>query len=56
VEVCKAAIDRYFAERNEPVRENPRPAGRIIWGKEDAPNRFSASNNCKGAKYQCFGF
>ena len=55
VEVCKAAIDRYFAERNEHFRANPRRAGRLIWGKEHAPSRFSASNNCKSPKYQYFG-
>ena len=34
VEVCKAAIDRYFAERNAFFLANPKRAGRIIWGKE----------------------
>src|SRR5438874_146907 len=29
---CKAAIDRYFAERNTFFRANPKKAGRIIWG------------------------
>jgi len=51
----KAAIDRYFAERNAFFLANPRRAGRIIWGKEATPSRFSASNNCKSAKYQYFG-
>ena len=51
VEVCKAAIDRYFAERNEHFRENPRRAGRVIWGEERSPSRFSASNNCKDPRY-----
>jgi transposase len=55
VKVCKAAIDRYFAERNAFFLANPRRAGRIIWGKEAAPSRFSASNNCKSPKYQYFG-
>jgi transposase len=55
VEVCKAAIDRYFAERNAFFLANPKRAGRIIWGKEATPSRFSASNNCKSAKYQYFG-
>lgn len=55
VEVCKAAIDRYFAERNAFFLANPRRAGRIIWGKEATPSRFSASNNCKSPKYQYFG-
>jgi transposase len=55
VETCKAAIDRYFAERNEQFRVNPRRAGRIIWGREIAPSRFSASHNCKSPKYQYVG-
>jgi hypothetical protein len=52
VEACKAAIDTYFAERNAFFRANPKRAGRIIWGKENAPSRFSASNNCKSPRYQ----
>jgi hypothetical protein len=55
VEVCKAAIDRYFAGRNAFFLANPRRAGRIIWGKEATPSRFSASSNCKSPKYQYFG-
>jgi hypothetical protein len=54
-EVCKAAIDRYFAERNSFFLASPRRAGRIIGGKEATPSRFSASNNCKNPKYQPFG-
>jgi hypothetical protein len=34
VEECNAAIDRYFAERNEAYRRNPRRAGEKIWGEE----------------------
>jgi hypothetical protein len=56
LEACKAAIDRFFAERNAFFRANPKKAGRIIWGKESIPSRFSASNNCKNPKYQYFGF
>jgi hypothetical protein len=56
VEVCQAAIDRYFAERNEFFKANPKRAGHIIWGKEQAASRFSASNNCKSPKYQFYGF
>jgi hypothetical protein len=55
VEVCKAAIDGYFAERNAFFLANPRRAGRIILGKEATPNCFSASSNCKSPKYQYFG-
>ncbi|MBR0708638.1 IS630 family transposase [Bradyrhizobium liaoningense] len=44
---AKAAIDRYFEERNEHFRANPRRAGNKIWGKERVPAEFSQSNNCK---------
>lgn len=46
-EEAKAAIDRYFEDRNEHFRANPRRAGNKIWGKERVPAEFSASNNCK---------
>lgn len=44
---ARAAIDRYFEERNEHFRTNPRRAGNRIWGKERVPPEFSPSNNCK---------
>jgi hypothetical protein len=53
VEVCKAAIDRYFAERNAYFRANPKRAGKKIWGLENSPSVFSPSNNCKAPK-RCF--
>ena len=53
VEVCKAAIDRHFADRNAFFRANPRRAGRKIWGQENTPSEFSASNNCKD-RHRCF--
>jgi hypothetical protein len=31
---AKAAIDRYFADRNEQFRKSPKPAGKWIWGNE----------------------
>jgi hypothetical protein len=34
VEEAMAAIDRYFAERNEHFRQHPKRAGKKIWGKE----------------------
>jgi transposase len=43
----KAAIDRYFVERNRQFHENPRRAGKLIWGKELVPAVFSDSHNCK---------
>jgi transposase len=44
---ARAAIDRYFDERNKHFREHPRRAGNKIWGKERVPPEFSQSNNCK---------
>jgi hypothetical protein len=46
-EEAKAAIDRYFEERNRHFKEHPRKAGNKIWGKERTPAKFSQSNNCK---------
>jgi len=34
VEECMAAITRHFTERNQWYMENPKRAGRKIWGKE----------------------
>ena len=50
VDDAKAAIDRYFLERNAHFRKNPRKAGNKIWGKEQVPSRFSVSHNCKDPK------
>jgi len=47
VENCRIAIDRYFAERNEAYRMNPKRAGKKIWGKELVQPCFTPSNNCK---------
>jgi transposase len=47
VEEAKAAIDRYFCERNAHFKSNPRRAGGKLWGSEPAPVEFSLSNNCK---------
>jgi transposase len=52
VEDCKAAIDRYFAERNEAYRRNPRRAGKKIWGKELVKPCFAPSNNCKDPNWR----
>ena len=53
VETAKAAIDRHYADRNAHFRANPKRAGRKIWGKENTPSAFSASNNCKD-RHRCF--
>jgi transposase len=47
VSSARAAIDRYFQERNEYFMKNPRRAGKKIWGKEIVPSRFNESQNCK---------
>ncbi len=48
----KAAIDRYFADRNRQFRENPKRAGNRIWGKELVPAVFSDSHNCKDPRWR----
>jgi len=47
LEEAKAAIDRYFEERNAYFKAHPRKAGNKIWGRERTPAEFSPSNNCK---------
>jgi hypothetical protein len=50
VDAAKAAINRYFRERNSYFKENPKRAGNRIWGDELVPSKFSESNNCKSPK------
>jgi len=52
VDECKNAIDRYFEERNQNYKENPKKAGNEIWGKELVEPVFQASNNCKDPKWR----
>ena len=52
VDEAKAAIDRYFAERNDRFQKHPRRAGKKIWGKEREPAVFSEANNCKDPRYR----
>lgn len=52
VEECKLAIDRYFVERNQVFLENPKRAGKTIWGEEVVCPMFKESNNCKDPKYR----
>lgn len=52
VDEAKAAIDRYFEERNRHFREHPRRAGNRIWGKERVPPEFAEGNNCKDPRYR----
>jgi transposase len=52
VEDCKTAIDKYFAERNEAFRRNPRRAGQKIWGNEIVRPWFAPTNNCKDPNWR----
>ena len=52
VDECKIAIDRYFTERNKDFIENPKRAGKKIWGKEVVCPIFKEDNNCKDPKYR----
>lgn len=52
VEEAKAAIDRYFAERNAHFLENPRRAGGAIWNQERVPSAFKEGQNCKNARFR----
>jgi transposase len=49
---ARAAIDRYFEERNVQFKEHPRRAGKKIWRKEREPAAFSDANNCKDPRYR----
>lgn len=49
---ARAAIDRYFADRNQYFRENPKRAGKRIWGEERVPPAFTESNNCKDPRWR----
>ena len=50
VSAAQSAIDRYFRDRNEHFRNNPKRAGNKIWGKEVVPSKFSEAHNCKNAR------
>lgn len=52
VTAAQTAIDRYFDERNQYYKENPKRAGKKIWGLERNSAEFSASNNCKDPDYR----
>jgi hypothetical protein len=52
VEVAKAAIDRYFAERNDHFQKHPRRAGKKLWGAERVGPEFNEANNCKDPGWQ----
>jgi hypothetical protein len=52
VSEAKAAIDRYFKDRNEYFLKNPKRAGKKIWGKELVPAVFKEGQNCKNASWR----
>ena len=51
VEAAKAAIDRYFSERNDHFQKHPRRAGKKLWGKERVEPEFNEANNCKDPRW-----
>ena len=52
VDDAKAAINRYFDERNAHFKNHPRRAGHKIWRKERETAVFSEANNCKDPRYR----
>ena len=52
VQECKAAINMYFAERNQAFMRHPRRAGNKIWGKEQVEAVFREENNCKDPRWR----
>jgi len=52
LEQAKSAIDRYLCERNVHFQQNPRRAGKKIWGQEREPAMFDVGNNCKDPHYR----
>jgi transposase len=52
MEAAKAAIDRYFEDRNANFLQHPKRAGKKIWGDEREPAAFSDANNCKDPRYR----
>ena len=52
LEDAKAAVDRYFGERNEYFRKHPKRAGLKIWGRERVPPAFREGQNCRNPRYR----
>jgi transposase len=44
---CRTAIDNYFTKRNRYYQENPKKAGKKIWGKEKVKPVFDKANICR---------
>ena len=51
VEAAKAAIDRYFSERNDHFKKHPQRAGKKLWGNERVEPEFNLANNCKDPRW-----
>jgi hypothetical protein len=51
VDETREAIDRYFAERNNHFKKNPKRAGKKIWGCERVPAAFNERQNCKDPRW-----
>jgi hypothetical protein len=49
---AKAAIDRYFAERNLHFQQNPKRAGNKIWKNERVAGTFQEGQNCKNPRFR----
>ena len=52
MDAAKAAIDRYFEDRNANFQQHPKRAGKKIWDGEREPSVFSDANNCKDPRYR----
>ena len=52
IDDAKAAFDRYFEERNDHYQQNPKRAGKKIWGEERVASEFSEAHNCKDPRYR----
>lgn len=52
VEECKTAIDKYFSDRNEYYKKNPKRAGNKIWGKEKIEPVFDETKNSKDPRWR----
>lgn len=52
VNECQCAINRYFEDRNQFFRENPKRAGNKIWGKELAVPIFNEAATFKDARWR----
>jgi transposase len=52
IDEAKAAIDLYFENPNGQFQQNPKRAGKKIWGQEREDAEFSDANNCKNPRYR----